>query len=285
MTLSSSRGIALVTVLLVSSLVFTMAPRPVAGGLGESAGRAQSRRGGRARGRRPCRYGARGPRAGGCGLERRAHGAGAGERIGWRARPGLAWSPAARTLDLSVQTNLLNCASAAGCSDGEMQGVTADRPWGANNPRWRLFLFGPLGSLVPLHSSPAIYLLVWVGDDGREADGAPEADGGSPTEEGRDVLRVHAAAFGRDGGRRAVEAELVRVCRPPEAGPPCLPGIRVQSWRDLRHVASLISRALRRTDHGHEVSRTARRRVAGFNCGWVQAQSLADVAKSRRGPA
>ena len=73
-----------------------------------------------------------------------------------------------------------------------------------------------------------------VGDDGREADGAPESDGGSPTEEGRGVLRVHAAAFGRDGGRRAVEAELVRLCRPPEAGPPCLPGIRVQSWRDFR---------------------------------------------------
>jgi hypothetical protein len=233
MTLSSSRGIALVTVLLVSSLVFTMAlglslvvsvNQLVVRNHAESAALAAAAR---------------------AGVELAAHEladadwnavlTGLVQAIGSDGAPtGPRVIAAARTLDLSVQTNLLNCASAAGCSDGAMQGVTADRPWGANNPRWRLFLYGPLGSLAPLHSPPAIYLLVWVGDDGREADGAPEADGGSPTEEGRGVLRVHAAAFGRDGGRRAVEAELVRLCRPPEAGPPCLPGIRVQSWRDLR---------------------------------------------------
>ena len=99
-------------------------------------------------------------------------------------RPGLACWLAARLIDLSIQTNLANCASAAGCSDGELQAVTAARPWGANNPRWRLFLYGPLASLVPLRFPPPIYVLVWAGDDGREADGAPETDGGSATEDG-----------------------------------------------------------------------------------------------------
>ena len=233
MTLSSARGIALVTVLLVSSLVFTMAlglslvvsvNHLVVRNHSESAALAAAARGG---------------------VELAAHAladadwnavlSGSAQASGSDGAPsGSRVLAGARTLDLSVQTHLLNCGSALGCSDGEMQAVTASRPWGANNPRWRPFLYGPLGSLVPLHSSPAIYLLVWVGDDGRETDNAPEADGGAPGEEGRGVLRVHAAAFGRDGGRRAVEAELVRVCRPPDAGPPCLPGIRVQSWRDLR---------------------------------------------------
>ena len=233
MALSSSRGIALVTVLLVSSLVFTMAlglslvvsvNQLVVRNHSESVALAAAAR---------------------AGVELAAHqlvdadwnavlsglvqaDGSDGAPTGSRALAG------GRTLDLSVQTNLLNCASSAGCSDGEMRAVSAGRPWGANNPRWRPFLYGPLGSVLPLHSSPAIYLLVWVGDDGREADGVPEADGGSPGEEGRGVLRVHAAAFGRDGGRRAVEAEVVRLCRPTEAGVWCLPGIRVQSWRDLR---------------------------------------------------
>jgi hypothetical protein len=230
---SSSRGIALVTVLLVSSLVFTMAlglslvvsvNQLVVRNYSESVALAAAAR---------------------AGVELAAHELGDadwnavlaglvqangsdGPPTGPRALAG------APTIDLAIQTNLLNCASAVGCSDGEMAAVRADRPWGVNNPHWRLFLYGPLGSFAALRFPPAVYLLVWVGDDGREGDGAPDIDGGSPAEEGRDVVRVHAAAFGRDGGRRAVAAELLRVCRPPAAGPRCLPGIRVQSWRDLR---------------------------------------------------
>jgi hypothetical protein len=233
MTVSSSRGIALVTVLLVSSLVFTMAlglslvvsvNQLVVRNHAESAALAAAARAGVELAAQELAEADWSAVLTGLVQAGESDGAPTGPRV-------LAGS---RRIDLSVETNLLNCAAAAGCSDAAMQGVRGDRPWGANNPRWRLFLYGPLGRLVPLHSPPAIYLLVWVGDDGREADGAPEIDGGSPAGDGRGVLVVHAAALGRDGGRRAMEAELVRLCRPPDAGPPCLPGIRVQSWRDLR---------------------------------------------------
>ena len=179
MTLSSSRGIALVTVLLVSSLVFTMA---LGLSLVVSVNQLVVRnhcRVGRAGALRPM------PEW----ISRRTSSADAdwnavltglvqasgsdGAPTGPRASPGTHPRPVRPDQPVELRP-------AAGCSDGDMQGMTADRPWGVNNPRWRLFLYGPLGSLVPLHASAAIYLLVWVGDDGREADGAPESDGGSP---------------------------------------------------------------------------------------------------------
>ena len=120
MTLSSSRGIALVTVLLVSSLVFTMAlglslvvsvNQLVVRNHAESAALAAAAR---------------------AGVELAAHELADAD---WNAvltglvqasgSDGAPTGPrvinGARTLDLSVQTNLLNCASPAGCSDGEMQ--------------------------------------------------------------------------------------------------------------------------------------------------------------------
>jgi hypothetical protein len=233
MSVESSRGIALVTVLLVSSLVFTMAlglslivsvNQLVVRNHVESTTLAAAAQ---------------------AGVELAAHelssadwnavlaglvqaGASDGAPTGARLLPG------GGTVDLSVQTSLLNCGSMAGCSVAQLRAVTLDRPWGADNPEWRLFLYGPVGSFVPLRFPPAVYLLVWVGDDGREADGDPRIDGGAVTEAGRGVLRVHASAFGPRGGRRSMEAEFVRLCRPPQAGPPCLPAVRVQSWRDLR---------------------------------------------------
>lgn len=139
-------------------------------------------------------------------------------------------------VDLSAQTSLVNCGQAGGCSAADLQASTADRPFGANNPHWRLFLYGPHQSLASWRYPAPAYILLWIGDDGREVDGDPERDGGGPAGEGGGVVRVRADAFGRDGGRRAVEAELSRICPRAEGGPACLPGIRVQSWRDVRHA-------------------------------------------------
>lgn len=142
-----------------------------------------------------------------------------------------------RTVDghvirLDEETNLLNCAARTPCGPAERASNTSERPWGANNPFWRLYLFGPLRSLASLTHAPPVYLMVWIGDDGRETDGRPETDGGDPA--GRHVVRAHAAAVGRDGARRAVTAELMRICL--EGRATCEPGIRVQSVRDRRHA-------------------------------------------------
>ena len=77
------------------------------------------------------------------------------------------------------------------------------------------------------------YLVVWVADDGREEDGDPLADAFEEGTAGHGIVRVRAEAFGLKGSRRAIEAELVRACRGGGVGA-CLPGIRVQSWQELR---------------------------------------------------
>lgn len=135
-------------------------------------------------------------------------------------------------IDLAAETSWLTCGQPSPCSPAERAVSSMERPWGTNNPAWRLYLFGPLTSFAPFRARVPAYLLVWVGDDGRETDGRPDLDGGNGT--GRHVLRAHALAVGRDGARRAVHAELVRVCLPARTA--CEPGIRVQSQRETRHA-------------------------------------------------
>ena len=112
------------------------------------------------------------------------------------------------TVDLSALTLTLNRSAAA-------------RPFGLNNPRWRLFAWGPAEWLV---GEDAIgYLAVWVADDPEEKDDDPLRDGGS--EPGRGVLLMTAHAFGPGGVRRMVEVTVVR--QPP------LP-TRLLAWRAVR---------------------------------------------------
>ena len=74
-----------------------------------------------------------------------------------------------RTLDLVKTTNRLNCPqvfppSSTACSAAQMDHVSGDRPWGSNNPRWRLYARGWLTALAPGTGSP-FYIAAWVSDD------------------------------------------------------------------------------------------------------------------------
>lgn len=139
--------------------------------------------------------------------------------------------PGGGAIDLTTITNTLNCGKATACTEAQMNANSKERPWGANNPRWRLYAYGPLSDLVQVLRPAACYVAVWIADDSREADDDPLADAEEGSE-GHGTLRVRAEAWGPTGSRRAIEAELARVC-PPETGV-CLPGIRVQSWQELR---------------------------------------------------
>lgn len=126
------------------------------------------------------------------------------------------------SLDLSRLTNELTCGRPTACSDARIRISTLERPWGANNPRWELFLFGPLATFVDAaHPLPAAYVVVWLGDDAHEVDGNRLVDGGGAGGEGSGILRVRAEAFTATGARRAIEADLIRHGA----------GIHVQSWR------------------------------------------------------
>ncbi len=134
-------------------------------------------------------------------------------------------------VDLTGLTNDITCGQATPCTDALTRRSTAERPWGSNNPWWRPFLHSSLdGASDPRHTTPT-YVVVWLGDDASEVDDDPLADGGGPAQEGRYIVRARAEAFGPRGARRAIEAELARLCTPLETGEYCLPGIRVQSWR------------------------------------------------------
>jgi hypothetical protein len=136
--------------------------------------------------------------------------------------PGLA-------VDLPRLTGELTCGNAA-CSGASRQAVTIERPWGANNPVWQPFLHLRLALPTPSRAHEA-YVVVWLGDDGSEADGDPWRDGGGPDAEGRYILRARAEAFGRGGARRAIEAELARICTSDGSTDTCLPGVGVHGWR------------------------------------------------------
>jgi len=93
------------------------------------------------------------------------------------------------------------------------------RPWGANNPVWRLFAFGWLG--------PRTYVIVWAADDSAENDGDPSVDGGGAANPGANILALRAEAFGAGGSHKVLEAT---VSRRPDEGP----GVRVLTWQELR---------------------------------------------------
>jgi hypothetical protein len=125
-------------------------------------------------------------------------------------------------INLAVLTNQLTCGRAATCSDARIDTRTAERPWGRNNPRWRLFLHTPLAEVAPAPEFADMYVVVWIGDDSAEADGEPLVDGGAPSGSGGGVVRARAESFGPGATRRAIEANLQRR-----------DGIRVQSWRTM----------------------------------------------------
>ena len=131
-------------------------------------------------------------------------------------------------LDLGQVSNLTNCRKATPCSASDLTANTAQRPWGANNPVWRMFAYGPLSTLLPSHTidSPS-YVVVMVADDPSENDNDPVRDGHSSSNPGTGVLVLRAEAFGPRATHQVIEATVAR----PGADPA---GIKVLSWRQVR---------------------------------------------------
>ena len=141
--------------------------------------------------------------------------------------------PIGGIVNLSAQTNLLNCGLASACTVAQMDAASLDRPWGPNNPRWQPYWFGPLPAVGAFMHEVPLYAIVWVGDDGSEVDGNPLQDGSALSDLGHGVVQLRAEIFGA-GARSAVQALVRRVCWTENIGERCLPGVRVQSWRDVR---------------------------------------------------
>ena len=123
-------------------------------------------------------------------------------------------------------TAFLRCGKAA-CSPADLDQRTATRPWGANNPRWQLFAYGPLADLVqPRGGVPGPYVSAWVGDDPLDNDGKPLVDGdtGGGANAGRGIVVVVVQAYGVSRTRRVLEAVVSRARGQ----------VRMVSWREIR---------------------------------------------------
>jgi hypothetical protein len=127
-------------------------------------------------------------------------------------------------LDLSQLVALASCRKTTTCSSAEMDDVTAERPWGANNPRWQLYAYGELKNAVPGADSP-YYVVVFVGDDPSETDSNPLDDGGGADNPGAGVLLLRAQAFGPRSAHKTIEVAIARI----DAG-----RVRLLSWREIR---------------------------------------------------
>jgi hypothetical protein len=116
------------------------------------------------------------------------------------------------TLDLTEATNMVNCGKTTTCSIAEMEAFTEERPWGANNPRWRLFAHSPVDALLPKGMvTSSSYVAVWVGDDSAENDGDPTKDGSTQGNPGLGVIVLRAVAYGPGGMRKVIEATVERA--------------------------------------------------------------------------
>lgn len=124
------------------------------------------------------------------------------------------------------------CGRPGPCSDADRAAFTADRPWGPNNPDWRVFGHGRLDRLVPEGAglAPAI-IVVWLADDPAELDGDSSTDSGTgPGGEWRPggcVVAVRAEVFGPSFSYAGVVATVARP------GPECASGARLVSLRGL----------------------------------------------------
>jgi Tfp pilus assembly protein PilX len=130
--------------------------------------------------------------------------------------------PDGRTINLQSATNMINCNKTAACSDAEMEDNSGERQWGKNNPRFRLFAWGPVNDLNPTATlNSPYYVAVWIADDGAESDDDPSVDGGPASavwqadgmdkNPGAGVLTLRAEAFGPGGAHRVIEATVART--------------------------------------------------------------------------
>jgi hypothetical protein len=100
---------------------------------------------------------------------------------------------------------------AANTATGQLQTDTDTlNLWGANNPKWKLFAWGPLSAMLPAYQiDSAMYVAVWVADDPADGDGV--TIDGDPLSDANGTLTLHAEALGPGGTRKVIEVTIART--------------------------------------------------------------------------
>ncbi len=76
--------------------------------------------------------------------------------------------------------------------------------WGADNPRWQIYGWGPISSMLPDGVDSPVFVAIFIADDASETDNDPTTDTNG-------VLTLHAEAWGAGGSRKAVEVTIART--------------------------------------------------------------------------
>ena len=126
------------------------------------------------------------------------------------------------TIDLTQVVNVANCQKSTACSPAELAATTEDRPWGANNPQWRLYAYGPVRDMLGPGTVDSPYYVVLLAGNGPAAS----------------LLAVRAEAFGPRGAHAVVEATAGGAGASSGEwdynGHSGDDGVRVFSWREVR---------------------------------------------------
>ncbi len=123
--------------------------------------------------------------------------------------------PGGGTLDLNQVVNMANCGKLTTCSITDMNAITRERPWGANNPRWQLYAYGDMNSMIPTGTvNSPYYVVVMVADD--PADGpvpqtSPPTLDNDPLKDSNGVLTMRAEAFGPGHAHKVIEVTVART--------------------------------------------------------------------------
>ena len=120
--------------------------------------------------------------------------------------------PDGSQINMNEVINVANCGHTAVCSATELNAVTADRPWGANNPRWQVYAYGPANNMLPTATiNSQFYVVLLVADDPSENDNDPTKDGISTTNPGTGVLALRAEAFGPSNTHKVVMVTVAKT--------------------------------------------------------------------------
>ena len=116
------------------------------------------------------------------------------------------------TIDLVQALNLANCEKSTACSQADLAAVTPDRPWGANNPHWTPYAFGPLRDLRAGGAIDSPYYVLLLAGNGP----VPP------------LLAMRAEAFGPRGAHAVIEVTAGYNDDPGQGA------VKILSWREVR---------------------------------------------------
>jgi hypothetical protein len=143
--------------------------------------------------------------------------------------------PGGATIDLIQVVNLANCRTLTACSQTDLAAVTEDRPWGVNNPVWRLYAYGPLSTVLAMSSGndPPHYGILLVADDPAGTHRPPV--GGAPPAE-REGIALRAEVFGPRGAHAVLETIASRAVATDgtDYNSGAVPSMNILSWREVR---------------------------------------------------